>query len=311
MKNLSLKLWSVLIAVALAYFVRGQGNRSVMSLIVPVELQNLPSEKVVLLPQSPQAQITLRGPSHVLSEVNRTPMSFKVRVPDDVGNRYLTSLQGNRLSLPPSVEILRIDPAEMEFVLDSLVQKKLGVEVPRIGSLQRDYRLEDIIVSPAEVLVTGPETEVEGLQRVNTQQVDLRELTEDTTQELPLRMSGKFLRFQPETVSVDIRVRAITRERRFSEVPVVVTGKNLSKRWMPDPSTVALEISGPRPIIQKMKSDDIVVVVEVPENVERQTEEDLRSLQFQPMVQLPENVELVQITPREVAIKAASAKTRK
>jgi hypothetical protein len=124
-------------------------------------------------------------------------------------------------------------------------------------------------------------------------------------------MSGKFLRFQPETVSVDIRVRAITRERRFSEVPVVVTGKNLSKRWMPDPSTVALEISGPRPIIQKMKSDDIVVVVEVPENVERQTEEDLRSLQFQPMVQLPENVELVQITPREVAIKAASAKTRK
>jgi YbbR domain-containing protein len=209
------------------------------------------------------------------------------------------------------VEILRIDPAEMEFVLDSLVQKKLRVEVPRIGSLKKDYRLEDIVVSPAEVLVTGPATEVEGLQTVNTQQVDLRELTEDTVQELPLRMSGKFLRFQPERVSVDIQVRAVTRERRFSEIPVVVTGKNLSQRWIPQPSTVAVEITGPRPIIQKMKSDDVVVVVELPESVEQQTEEERLPLQFPLIAQLPDTVELVQITPREVSIQAASAKTRK
>lgn len=300
MKNLSLKLWSLLIAVALAYFVHGQGNRSVMSLILPIELQNLPSDKVVLLPQAPQAQITLRGPSHVLSEVARSALSFKIKVPEEAGSRFQTPLHGGKLSLPPSVEILRIDPAELEFVFDALVEKKLPVEVPRIGALQKDYALDDIVVIPAEVLARGPKTEIDSLQMVSTQQIDLRSLTKSEQFTLPLRLQGKFIRLKPEEVLLDIRVRAVSEERLFENLPVRLQAPNgvpsMDLGGMVSDTPVArVEVSGPKPVIEGLTSESLVVVGEVPPAAGAGSSIPLS-------VELPEGVSLVHISPKSVRV---------
>ncbi|MCI5064468.1 CdaR family protein [bacterium] len=308
MRNVSLKLWSLLIAVALAYFVHSQGNSSVMSLIVPVELQNLPPERVVLLPQSPQAQVTLRGPSYVLSEVTRNPLVFRVRIPSDTEDRWETSLSAGSLSLPPSIEIVRVEPAKLEFVFDTLMEKELQVEVPRIGSLQKDYRLEEIRVSPAKVLAKGPRTEVSLLETVNTQQIDLRPLTTSETFALPLRVQGRFVRFAPEEVQVSVKVRAIQRERRFQDLPIVVLGKNLKRQWTPEPASVELKIVGPRPDVQKLEESAIRVSVEIPAQVESapETKSTSPAILLPVRVRLPEGIELVQVQPSEVRVTGSS-----
>ena len=87
-KNLGLKLISLVFAIILAYFVNSEGNTSIVGFVVPVEFQNVPSDKVLLRPSHRQVEVTIKGPSFVISKVAAEPRVFKVRLPIGVGNSF-------------------------------------------------------------------------------------------------------------------------------------------------------------------------------------------------------------------------------
>ncbi|MCB0320866.1 MAG: hypothetical protein KDD60_08055 [Bdellovibrionales bacterium] len=301
MKNLGLKIWSVVIAFSLAYFVHGQSNRSIRSLIVPVELRNLPSNTVVLLPNAPQAQVTIRGPSYILTEIAKDPLSFTVRVPEGAGFRYKTALQSNMIGLPPSVEVLSIEPAEIEFVLDTLVEKSLKVEVPRIGNLRDDLRLGKLTISPPTVVATGPRTDLQSLETVETEQLDLRSISASEVKIMPIAPPGKFTKLAPDKVSVSVEVNLITREKQFRDIPVVVSGDNLSQQYSVTPSKTSLHVIGPRALVQRLTKDDIMAEVQLEKDMEAGS--DTSSLPVQ--IKFPEGVtgiEILSLQPEKVRV---------
>ncbi len=300
MKNLGLKLWSIVIALALTIFVHGQGNRSVISLIVPVELRNLSSDRIVLLPNAPQAQVTVRGPSYVLSDLSSEPLSFSVRVPEEVGNRYVTPLQSTMLQLPPSVEVANIDPSEIEFVLDTIIEKEIKIEVPRIGSLREDYRLVGITVIPPTIKVRGPKTELESLESIETEQIDLRSFTSSADKVLNIKERGRFVQIEPKKVNVRVEVNSIAREKRFRDVPVNIENGVDGRAYSLEPGKISLELSGPKGVINKLTKKDLNAYVEMPEDfgsvgVGVSTELPVK-------LSLPDRVELAYVTPELVRV---------
>jgi len=294
MKNIGIKLWSLLIAVALFAFVNSQSNRGVMTLIAPLELRNLPSEKVVLIPQLNQIQVTVRGPSYLLSGLASSPPSYIVRVPPDVGNRHFVSLQADALAIPPSVEVLGIEPPEIEYILDDLERRELRVVVPRIGSLHEDLKLKSLVVNPETIVVRGPSTELQDLETIETGAVDLREIQESITKELAIRMPGRFLRAETEAVEAKVEVRLVEVERIVRDVPVSVLNKTTEDSVL-TPGSVDVELTGPKSVVESLSVSDIIAYVDTVDG-------SIHSGQARVQLRLPERVSLIQIKPEMVEV---------
>lgn len=302
MKNLGLKIWSLLIAIALSVFVQSQSNRGMVTLLVPVELRNIPQNKILLLPKLPQAQVRLRGPSYLLSNVASSPPSIVFRVPPDVGERFTVSLQSSAFATPAGVEVLSIDPPEIEFIFDELVSKSFPLIVPRIGQLEGDLKLERIEILPENVVVTGPKTELQGLPNVETTPVDLRGITQTSQRELELRVPGRFSKLAVNKVSVRIVVSTLTQERRFSSIPIQPPAGS-SAHFLFRPAVATVEVSGPRRRIKRLAANEL--------RVEPKLEPAASGSMTVPLeVTLPEGISLVELDPEKVSVRISESSAR-
>src|SRR5262245_48718046 len=123
MKNLGLKAVSIVIAFSLAWYVHSESNSAVRTFVAQIEIRNVPPGTIIVAPQNASAQVTVKGPSFIVSKIPNAPPVFSVSLPDAVENRFRTALDPNTLPLPPYVEVLTIEPPDFEFVLEKLVAR--------------------------------------------------------------------------------------------------------------------------------------------------------------------------------------------
>ena len=291
LRNWGLKLVSIVIAVGLFYFVTSQSNRGVFSFIIPVEVTNVPEEKILVWPLKLQAQVTVRGPSFLFTQISSSLPVFRVKIPADVENRYTANLKPSDLLLPPALEVVSIEPPEIEFTLDEVLEKSVPVLVPRIGSISKALKLGTFSLEPQRVSLKGPYSEVKGVRSVQSYPVDLRELKESTNLELPLRAPGKLTKLSHENVTVSIPVESLEQEREFLKVPIQIEGDpNLTVEALP--AVVDITLIGPSKLMKRLKVADVKPYVVAGKD----------SLGKVRLRDLPERVRMIQITPDTVTI---------
>lgn len=298
MKDVNLKILSLFVAILLFLYVHSQSNSSIVALVVPVEIKNLPANKMILLPRTRQAQVTIKGPSFVVRDLAISAMTFRVSMPVDISNQYTVRLNEKTLPIPPSVEVLSIEPAELELIFDDVIEAEVPVVVPRIGKLPEGYNLVSQKTIPSRVVVKGPKTDIQGLRRVESDPVDFREVTDSLELELDLRNPGKYSEALTKTVQYKAEIKSITSEKTFKDliVKVVSTGASENKFELSS-EKISVEVTGPKKRIQKLAPSEIEVFLEIPEDFSQS------ELQLPVQVRLPENVELVLATPEMVTVK--------
>ena len=267
LSNIRLKLFSLALAIFLSYivnyfFVGQEGRMSMLQLIVPVEVQNVPDKKMILLPQNRQVEVTIHGPSLWVSRVASTPPVFRVSIPEAVQNRHTVLLKRELLNLPPYVDVLNIKPSEMEFTLDNRISKTVPVNVPRIGSLGENVKLDSIKVLPERIVITGPETEIKNIAGVESTPLDLREVRESLHTELSVRVPGTLTEVNHERVSVDVAVSTLLTEKSFEGMLVEVRAPP-GMPAMVEPKSVKLVVSGSSEALTTIKKEDIIPYVRV------------------------------------------------
>ncbi len=301
MKNLSLKIWSVLIACAIAYGVHNQSNAGVITLFVPVEVLNLPEKRVILLPKAPQARVSVRGPSFLLSKVASNPPSFQVRLPKELGTRYSAALQPALLNLPPGIEVLSIDPSEFEYVFDTREERELQVVVPRIGQVNQNVKLTSLEIEPRSIKVEGASGELKGLKTIETTPLDLRDISESTEVLLGLRMPGSFTSSTIETVRVLVNVVSLQVERTFEELPIEIRSAS-GENYLAQPSLISVEVSGPKKLVSKLTQKNIIPYVRINSALEK-------AARLPVTVELPKGIDLVMTQPEIVLIEPVANST--
>lgn len=303
MKNTGLMLISVFIALGLYGFVSSQSNSSVISLVVPVEVQNLPQEKLILLPNAPQATVTLRGPSFIVSGVAASPPVFRVKFPSEPNHREKIQLSADKLTLPPAIEVLNIEPNEMEFVLDEQTTREVSVVVPRIGQLANDIKLERIEILPSIVQVTGPKTELNEMTSVQAGPIDLRDIRESTSKTVTIRVPGSYSRLDRTEVEVRVMISPIVVERKFDKVPLEVHS-SISTNLKVAPSTVSIELSGAEEKVKSLKRRDLNPFTKL-------TKSSPIGANVEVEIDLPEGISLVYVDPKTVKVVAPSGAVKK
>jgi YbbR domain-containing protein len=108
-----------------------------------------------------------------------------------------------------------VDPAttRVELSLASAeATRSLIVSVPFRGQTAFPYQVTDILVEPAQVVVSGKPDVLVNLSHVETEELDLSGLMSDVTKDIPLRLpAGVTLRSGRPQVRVTVKVRDTTK----------------------------------------------------------------------------------------------------
>lgn len=206
-ENLGLKVLSLILAFFLWLFVKG-GMREEVAVMVPVELEKVPSTLCVRGIDPPSVTIRLGG---VLSQLNRLrldEMSVRLNLSGARPGINTFLLRPGDFSLPPGVEILRISPSEVKVRLSTLTSKRVKVRVALRGTPAEGFSVKEVKVEPPSVLLKGPWEELKRLEEVDTEEVDIKGIKGDFEVEVPIRLEGLPIRCEPNKVKVKVGLEA-------------------------------------------------------------------------------------------------------
>lgn len=299
MRNMGLKAFSLFMAVMLFLFVNSESNVSVIGISVPIEIKNVPTGKMIILQSRKEAQVTIRGPSFLVSAIAASPHTFKIKIPPEIENRYVAKLRKDDLGLDSYVQVANIDPPEIELHFDSVVEREIPVVVPRIGALNDNLKIDEFQVVPDKIKVRGAQTELTGVARLETDPIDMREITKDTQRQLSIRSIGSFSDFSDSQVRVSLKVGVVMTQRRLTGLGIEVRG-GTAKEYQLTPSVVNVELSGSREQINNLKREDIVPYARF--NPDAKVPQELPI-----SVDLPRGLVLVTLEPEKVKVSGVAA----
>lgn len=267
MSNWHLKLGSLGAAICLAVFVNyffapAELGTSVVQLVAPIEIRNVPDNKSLIWPGTRQVELTVQGPSLFLSKVALSPPVVKVSVPEGASKSFTAHLSVDNVGLPATVRLLGIKPADLEFGLDDIVERTLPVVVPQLGVLSQDYKLEKVAVEPAEVKLRGPARELKDATTVETNPINLASIDSSRSLQLDLRTPWDLVQPEVRSVKVDVVVSEAMSEVSFSSIPVQLDVqaealKSRNPRLLQKGVSVVLK--GARKKLRDVRRDDLNV----------------------------------------------------
>ena len=174
-------------------------------LAAPVQFKNVPTNLESSSDIVESVDIETRGPAELLRNLSEKKVAVvldfaSVREP---GERTFT-IERKNTNLPRGVEIVRIIPAQLRFVFERRVVRKVPVEPQVSGTLPNGLHILSTLAYPPELAITGPESKVRRVTAVHTDPVDLNGLTEDKNVRVTAYLSNSQLRFKD---SPDVTVK--------------------------------------------------------------------------------------------------------
>ncbi len=254
-----LKFISLAFAILLWFLVGGEEMVQV-TISVPLEITNVPGELVIANDVPPALAVKVYGPRSLINTVTKQRISKVIDLKGSHAGRLTIDITPSRLSLPAGVTAMKVEPASVTIVLDRRLTRVVPVKAILTGEVENDYELDRVAVDPEQVQISGPESEVAGIRELETYPIELGRATRSFTREIGLNLLGLHITVDGDAiVRVHVEVRPLEGTMRFQHVKVVSDHKTGKLTWWPAEITVILE--GPKPLLKKITSRDIVVKI--------------------------------------------------
>lgn len=272
--------------------------------IVPIELTDMPDDVVVTSPLPDHLVVSVKDKGSVLLRYLRhkmPPMHLSFADYDN-GSAY------GHVIISPSViqktiqerlagtsRIQSVRPDTLEFYYNHGLHATVPVVIAGDVDTNPLYYLLDLHTSPSEVKVYASASTLDTLSAVSTMPVNLTDLQESTTIDVPLRPI-RGVKFEPQqvklTATVDVYVENTV------EVPVISLNFPADKQLRTFPSTIRVTYTIGYARSREVTSRNFVTVVTYDEILDLQS----RSATKIPvhLKTIPEGVSNVRIEPKEL-----------
>ena len=303
-----LKFISLGFAILLWFLVGGEEMVQV-TISVPLEITNVPPNLVIANDLPPALSVKLYGPRSIINSTTKQRISKVIDLRGAHAGRVTIDIPPSRISLPAGVTAMKIDPAAITIELQRRMERVVPVKALLTGEVEKDYELEKVVVQPDRVRVIGPESEISGLRTLETYPIELGRAKKTFSREIGLNLNGLHITVDGDSiVKVTVQVRALEGTMRFQNVKVQGFETEGKLSWWPTEITVILE--GPKPMLKKISSSDIIV--RVPRDIKQGKQ------WLAPDVTVPKGLvvkktipETIRITWRVVAENAGDVKGKK
>jgi YbbR domain-containing protein len=166
LKPWGLHIWAILIAIILWLQVHGQGEGS-LSMDVPLQVQALPENMVIVNNLPNQVRITVKGLQARLKSLQDTD----IFVPLDASNLSKPGvierlLSPENIHLPAGLRVEAIQPDRLELQVDRIVMRTVPIH-PKFD-LPQDWSVVGLSIEPANVSLQGPEVWLDSINAMDT-----------------------------------------------------------------------------------------------------------------------------------------------
>jgi YbbR domain-containing protein len=170
-KNLPFKLVSLAIAIML-WWVVGRDSAIEIPMTVPLEFLHAPSNLEITSDYPFQAQVTLRGPEHLLQEVRPSQVHALLDLEGALPGERTFDLTSSQVQVPHNVKVVQVMPAQFHINFDRRASRTVDIQPRVIGTLLSGYGMKEPVAVPPKVTIVGPERRVNTVVTAMTDPVD-------------------------------------------------------------------------------------------------------------------------------------------
>lgn len=241
-KECALKILSLFLAIFLWYFVVGEDQVDI-TLTVPIEVLNLPADLVISNHYKKDIEVSVRGPRSMIQELRQQNITRPVDLSNAKPGTMVIKNEADSIPFPIGINVLRLQPANITLLVDTLVRKDLPIHPVIEGEPAAGYELGSIKLRPEKLTVSGPKNILESQLALKTYVINLDGLDHSTTVQVQLNLSPEILSLIGETVvSVDITVKERMLTKTVRGIPVNVRDAGIPVVAVPGTVTVEAEI---------------------------------------------------------------------
>jgi len=292
-KNWVLKLLSLGFALLLWFFVVGE-EKAEVSISIPLEIINIPADMVIANDVPSNIDVRVYGPRSMIRAMATKGILRTIDLQDAKPGKITVHISPDSLSLPGAVRVLRIQPSNVEIVLEPLVLSDFPVKPVLKGKVAKYYKVLDAYVNPPRVVLSGPESVIKAMKEVRTFPVDLDEASDDITREVGLDLQGLHVSLEEKgTYKVTVRIVPAQGTRRITHIPVHIENNEAGASWWP--RIVSVTLRGSILDIREIKVTDIYAGISI-----KGLGPGIHSLK--PECIVPEGFTLMEITPRNIKV---------
>ena len=150
LKNLPFKLVSLAIAIMLWWSV-GRDSSIEIPMTVPLEFQHAPGNLEITSDYPFQAQVTLRGPEHLLQEIRPSQVHALLDLEGAEPGERTFDLSASQVHVPHNIKVVQVVPAQFHINFDYRATRTVPVQPRVIGSLLSGYEMKQPVADPSQV----------------------------------------------------------------------------------------------------------------------------------------------------------------
>lgn len=211
-------------------------------------------------------EVTLSGPAPLMTQVKRVQVDLSI---SGLRQDAQTTLPVHVLDASgAAIDGLTISPENVQVRVPIIQQggyRDIAVKVLVHGLVSSGYRLTNISVFPPIITVYSKEPDlVEALPGfVETEPLNLDSASDDIETHLSLHLPEGISLVGDQTVQVRVGIAAIEGSLSLSNMKVEVIGLADGLKAVISPETVDVILTGPLPLLDKLSTGDIKIVVDL------------------------------------------------
>ncbi len=232
---------------------------------VPLEVTT-PSGLAVASAFPRTVRITLRGAEEAIYPVLEEDVGAAVSLDNHhSAGAYRAEVKVTRKGTALNIEPLeiRVDPAEINFTLEPLTEKRVDVSADLRGSPAYGYELVQSSVTPPSVVIRGARSRVQDVETVPTEEIDLTGRTASFASKVKLMLPNTLVRVAGDaTADFRATIQEATATRDYSGVLLVPV--DLSAHYAPrdplPPGTV--RVQGTQLTVDAVRPDQVRLLLD-------------------------------------------------
>lgn len=293
-RNLGLKLGALAVALLLWFHIATEKSGYERTLEVPLVVEGVRSGYVVAEEVPTSALVRFRGRGKRLLSLPWREVFVLVDASDirSMGTRTL-GIENVRYQESADLQALEVvRPEHITIEVDRLATVRLPVApVLNIDVAAGHTQVGAVSVIPDSVTLAGPESRLRRLVQVETDTLRMRRVRRPFDREVRLKLPDIYnIRLEEQIVRVRVDIQQIG-ERTFTGVPVQLEGTARRGRYLAQPRTAQVTISGGVKVLESLQDDQIRLVIDLA----GRTPDGLTPLE--PHVELPDGVTLIRLEP--------------
>jgi YbbR domain-containing protein len=205
--NIWLKLASLLLAIALWFFVILSG-RSGVDIEIPITYMNLSPELEMV--DSPQTvSVSVEGQERLLKKIRSKEIQAVVDLVNAKAGRSFFSLSEENIKLPRTLELISINPEIISLTIEKQMRKTVSVKPAIVGLPVEGHAIVEMKVVPDTVIIEGPRSVISKLYTLKTEPIDITGINSDLRYKAGLSMPNSNLKSNTQKVDIYISVQKI------------------------------------------------------------------------------------------------------